>query len=78
MVTDSPTRSSFLFPSNSRAEQYKNGSSALAEEILKENLETRSQNVYGFLLEEGKVGADQQVSFSELISESSLPIIAGM
>lgn len=58
-------------------EQYKSCGIALAEECSKENLETRSRNVFDFLLEKGRAGADQQLSLPELISESSLLMIAG-
>lgn len=58
-------------------DQYKAYSRVLAEQCLGMSAHERSCNVFSQLLEQDKTGTKENSTLSELISESSLLVIAG-
>ena len=70
---------SLLFPHLIRGlHQYKAYSKTCALACLREDSEANNSNIFGILLRESKSGNGERLSLEEIVSESSLLIIAGM
>lgn len=68
-----------LFPQLIRGlHQYKSYSKTCALKCLKEGREVDGSNIFRVLLREGRYEDSEGLSLAEIVSESSLLIIAGM